>query len=201
MLTIKPRLIPLEVPWMVSPSTPFLELQSPQTNKSLSTYVQFVAYNKPHDTKASGATGRPVSVVDTVPEFQASRLSERGAYQLVRLHFVNAISARVSTSFSDSQVIEELAYDWSHVPSAWKGEDIFEHLRKADETWAKSGICGNPGVYEVITSDYAEEPLSSVATASKASTLKRFLILGHDSFVEINAEGVDVQYGQVLSGW
>lgn len=201
MLIVKPHLIPLEVPWMVSPSTPFLELHSPHADGSPATYAQFVAYNKLLDTVTSEATGRSVSIVYGVPEFRPVPLSERGAYQLIRLHFVNALNAKETPSFSDSQVIEELAYDWSQVPGTWHGEDIFEYLKNFDAIWAATGLCGDPRVYEVTTSNDAEELLSSVANTSKPPTGKRFLILGHDSFVEIVAEGVEVQYGQVLAGW
>ena len=201
MPTFKPRLIPLEVPWMVSPSTPFLKLHSPQTDRSMGTYVQFVAYNRLLDSDSAAATGKCVSIMDSLARFRPAASFERGAYQLVRLHFVNAVNSRMTPSFSDSQVIEESAYDWSNVPGAWQGEDIFAHLRKADAIWATTRICGDPGVYEVTTGDHVDETPSSVASTSKRPTTKRFLILGHDSFVEIVAERVEVQYGQVLVGW
>lgn len=55
----------------------------------------------------------------------------RRAYQIVRLHFVNALDAKETPSFSDSQVIEESAYDWSHVQAFNLIDFPFEQRKNA----------------------------------------------------------------------
>lgn len=200
MIAQKLRLLPLEVPWMVSPSTPFLELHTFEMGGASSTFVQLVAHNKPLDLGRTDTTTKSFSVASEPPAFQNAQEGERGAYQLIRLRFTDATEARMASSFTDSQVIDESHFDWSLV-SGRKGnnEDIFAFFKRIDESWIRSGICPNPRVYEVLPceSDY-ERMSSQVPTISPK---RRFLVLGHDSYVEVNARQIDIQAGQILAGW
>lgn len=72
-----------------------------------------------------------MAIVGGVPEFRPAPLSERGAYQIVRLHFVNALDAKETPLFYDSQVIEESAYDWSHVQAFNLIDFPFEQRKNA----------------------------------------------------------------------
>lgn len=199
MSTRKQRLRPLCAAWMVSPSTPFLELHYRETDTNDCTYVQFIAYNLLHDRHLpeDGTETRVVS--SDPPEFLPQRDVQIGPYRLVRLRFVNALAARVSPSFNDTQVIDEASFDWSLVPGACNpDQDIFEYLEEDKRRWFETGVCQNPGVYEVEQSAWlAEQGLADKHDAR----WHHFLVLGHDSYVEVIAKGLDVQEGQVLENW
>jgi len=200
----KQLLKPLHVPWMVSPSTPFLVMhfsESGGDDGDFPSYVEFIAYNRLFKEElAEGTSGRYVQVVSPPPLgfFRSIDGESAGAYQLVRLQFSCASQARVLPSFSDSQVIEESAYDWSLVTGAWDGqEDIRDWLKRGNEDWRETGLSPNPGAYEVERSHW----LQKSGPSTDDDQWHHYLVVGHDCYAEVIAQGIRIIYGQVLENW
>jgi hypothetical protein len=192
----KPKLMPLHTSWMVSPSTPFLRLVALESASRELTHVEFVAYNQCEDT-SSTVSGTGLRVVQPPITFQAAEAVERGPYRLLRIAFRGCVGARMYPAHSDSQVVDECVYDWTQVPGRWSpGEDIYAYLERDRVVWRQSGVCPDPRVYEVVNSPWLEE-----MQLEGDQRWKHYLILGHDAFVEVVAEGHEIIEGQVLGGW
>jgi hypothetical protein len=192
----KPKLTPLHVPWMVSPSTPFLRLVALESASQEHTHVEFVAYNQCEDAPPS-VSGTGLRVVQAPNTFQVAGAVERGPYRLLRIAFKGSVGARMYPAHSDSQVVNESVYDWTQVRGRWSpGEDIYAHLERDRVSWQHTGVCPDPRVYEVVNSPWLEE-----MQLEGDQRWKHYLILGHDAFVEVIAEGHEIIEGQVLGGW
>ena len=192
----KPKLMPLHAPWRVSPSTPFLRLVALESASQEQTHVEFVAYNQCEDA-SSAASGTSLRVVQPPNAFQGAKTDERGPYRLLRIVFKGSVGARMYPAHSDSQVVDESSYDWTQVPGRWSpGEDIYSYLERDRATWLQTGVCPDPRVYEVVNSPWLEE-----MQMESDQRWKHYLILGHDAFVEVIAEGHEIIEGQVLGGW
>ncbi len=192
--TVQPRLIPLRVPWQVSPSTPFLSIHVSEEFEVGSTWAEFVAYFAIEDKSRVATDGRSVKLVarPNVDELD----SGSGPYQLLRVTFDSGLWVRVSPAWSDSEVVKESDYDWTSVPCGYEpGQDISVWLRHFRDTWTRESICPDPRIYEVHGSRWLDELGQGRATA------KHILILGHDSYGEIIAEGWRWVSRGVLRHW
>jgi hypothetical protein len=190
----KPQPIPLEVPWMVSPSTPFLRLFATEQEN---TYVEFVAYYKCEESPTWQSSGTGIQVVKPPSTFHAADTGH-GPHRLVRLVFEWGIWVKLSPAFSDKEVVPEAGFDWSAVSGRWSpGEDIGGFLKRSQEEWLRSGICPDPNVYEINGSQWLEE---TGAAHDKHNQWRHYLILGHDAYAEVIAKGFVIHEGQVLSG-
>jgi hypothetical protein len=195
----KQKLIPMKVPWMVSPSTPFLRLFASEQSSQESTYVEFVAYYKCEETHSSDALTSGVNVVKQPASFQKGNTGERGPYRLIRIVFENGLWARLSPAHSDKEVVEDCLFDWSAVRGRWsQGEDIYEFMNRTREEWVRSGICPDPNIYEVEGSHWLDE---TRAANDRHKKWRHYVIQGHDAYAEIIAEGCTILEGQVLSAW
>lgn len=191
----KPKLEPLKVSWMVSPSAPFLRLVAQEGLPVHAVEVQFVAYDKRLDNDAGNQMGM-VRIAESPSDFRPYDGPASKPYRQIRICFVGEAYAKVSPAFSDSQVIEEAYFDWSGVPGRWEpGEDIFEYLRRRDRLWYQTGICPNPRIYKVEGSKWLQDAISSERPGSR---LNHYIILGHDMFVEILASEHRIIEGQML---
>lgn len=190
----KPIAVPFSVPWMVSPSTPFLRLVASESAEQNGTYVEFVAYYQCEDVSIPGSS---ITVVQPPAPFRLSDGHRRGPYRLIRISFKNGTWARMCPAHSDTQVVDNSAYVWSQVPGRCKpGEDIFENLRRNRGLWQQSGICPDPGIYEIASSPWLNEikDLYNIGTE-----WKHYLCLGHDSYTEVIAAGYKILEGQFLT--
>jgi hypothetical protein len=185
------QLIPLAVPWKVSPSTPFLRLKVEEGGEP--TRASFVAHFALDDDQAEVHDGRSVEIVlppdDTVEEPG----SKTGPYQLVVVTFKSGIWTRWSPAYGDADVIHEDLYDWSAVSFRYReGDDTVEWLRRFRNEWRTSGLCPIPGIYEVKQSLWLQ---------GVASSYRHFLIEGHDAYVEVLAEDWSWKSQRVLRDW
>jgi hypothetical protein len=89
--------------------------------------------------------------------------------------------------FADSEVVREADYDWSAVSRPSPGSDLVEYLRLQREKWLETGICPDPGVYEVRSSNWLREIREE--TGYEWLDYHHYLILGHDVYVEVIAKG------------
>jgi len=140
--------------------------------------------------------GEPLSGFSHTPAGESSLLLP---YRAVRVHFKPGLWARISPSFSDSEVVKESIYDWTAVSGRYlPGESVKDWLQRFRETWLQTGICPDPGMYEVESSPWLQEVS---AENGRRPGLKHFLITGHDAFIEVLAEEWSWTTERVLEGW
>jgi hypothetical protein len=182
---------------MVSASTPFLRLFCSESAAEGGTYIEFVAFYECEN--AEFGTKDSVHVVQPPPPFQLALGTHAGPYRLVRISFKNGLWVRVNPAHSDTEVVDESMFDWSQVSGRWKtGEDIFDYFKRDKESWRQTGICPDPGFYEIQSSRWLDE---TGASDDRSTKWKHFLVLGHDSYAEVIAESFEILEGQVLAGW
>jgi hypothetical protein len=171
------RLMPLAVPWMISPSMPSLTLISDEDEQGRH-LVQFCGLFGFEDGVARAADA--IIVDDGKLVVNAHETSAR--YQLICLQFDLLGWMRRSPQVSDREVIHESDYDWSCVPG-WKRdcEEIDDWLARCQHDWAATRICPNPGVYVVENSDW------NVGPDKERFKLEHFLIVGESISIEILA--------------
>jgi len=175
------KLLPAAVPWQVSPSTPFLRLLASEGDEP--TAVTFVANFRPSERMVETTVGFDlVEVVEPSWDPGLADDSPEGPWRTVKISFTRGHWARFSPSYGDHEVVDESAYDWTAVSGQWSPEeDIAEHLRRFDELWAETGLCPDPGFYQVIGSAWLEE------VAKGNLVYKHYLALGSDAYVEVIA--------------
>lgn len=189
----KPRLIFVNVPWMISPSTPFLRLSWSEEDSA--THVDFVAYYETYGRQIRVPDG-DIQVVNAPSEFVARSDNAEVPYRLVRVTFTAVSHLRVLPAISSWQVIDEDDYDWRYAKFTYvEGSSIDDYLQRTAEEWLRSGICPNARMYVVEKSPWIRELGSEYYGAS------HFLLLGHDAYVEIIADKWEWQEGQALPGW
>ena len=155
-----PRLEPLPLPYLVSPSVPFLEV-----------------------TTSENATDPP-----TMVDFYATHVD--GASSRARLALAAGLGVRFSPSHGDRQVVPEASYDWSAVPRPHAGPGYVERERQRREQWQTTGTCPDPRAYEVVGSRWLPELVHPVhETLDGALPYRHYLVLGHDAYVEVLATG------------
>jgi hypothetical protein len=192
-LKSKPRLIPVKVPWQISPSTPFLRLRAAEIEEP--THVSFVAHFGLYDPPAASHDGREVEIVYPPDELFEDPGPKEGPYQFVVATFQHGLYVRMYPGHSDAEVIEEAAYDRSALSCRYqRGENIREWLLRFREEWRRTGVCPDPGMYEVEDSPWLEE-------LDPGSAYKHYLMLGHDAYVEVAAEGWSWKSMRVLKDW
>jgi hypothetical protein len=190
----KQVLIPFQVPWMVSPSTSGLQLIAREMPAS--TVVQFAAFYKPRATATHVMSRSSVIIGTPIGTFSETCDDGTGAARLLQVEFVGSCRARMTPSYADAQVIQEDAFDWSQLPCPWvRGSNLEEYMRLSDEYWMTTGIAPDPGAYEIRNSLWLRE--MGVTEGTRA--YKHYLILGHDSYVEVVAPRYTIHIGQVLN--
>lgn len=184
-----PTLLPLSVPWMVATSAPNVRIHASPDGKPTS--VTFVAYFK----LADDGRYTPGSPVDSknVPDFKVLDQEDHHPYHLVRINFDDGLAYRTHPAISDGEVIRESDYDWSMVPGALlPGEDALDNVRRARQFWIDHQLSPNPGIYIVDKSPWLDE------LKLGDSSLKHFLILGQDEYIETIARSGMWEVGQAV---
>jgi len=123
----KPKLLPMKVPWQISPSVSDLQLRVSETAGAISILANVNFF---HDDKA-----------DT---------------KRLELSFNRSLHARFSPSWSDSEVIREDDFDWALVP-AIDPSSIEESQRDFFSAWSTSGVCPDCGMYQILDSPWGDE--------------------------------------------
>ena len=191
MSQLRPQLLPVVAPWMVAVSAPFLKPHRSETGQPLS--VTFVGYFKMDHIQPQDGTPQ-FEIVREPPEFEPATSDERHPYRLVKISFSGGRTMRTTPAFSDGEVIEEDAYDWSSVPGDLRpGEDAKNNRERRNRYWLETGTSPDPGVYEVAGSPWLAE------LGEDAEGLHHYMILGNDDYVEVLAEGWSWQAGQPVS--
>lgn len=185
----KQKLIPVEVPWSIDGATPYLRLTALEASSDLPTNVEFFALfpadpnSLPHGIHGSAEIIYPHDKTDVNPE------SANGTYQRLRVAFVRDVWVRMNPSHSDDEILDADLFDFSAI----RYPDIpttkaDEWLNAFHEEWLRTGICPDPHMYEVHNSHWLREVLG------ESNKFKHYLLMGHDVYVEIIAEGWEWSY-------
>lgn len=187
----KPKLSPVKVPWMISPSTPFLSLEEQQEGEPLR--ATFAGYFRPDDQGKERNTSLMPAIVESVPQFELRPLAEKAAYRMVRVSFEDAREHRVCHAESDLEIIRENDFDWALVPIRKQGEKILDAQRRKAEAWIRTGTCPDPRMYEVLGSPW-------LAQLNLANPLPwhHYLMLGHDEYIEVVSRNWTWEPGQSI---
>lgn len=148
----RPKLIPMSVPWQVSPSVSRLRLSVSESEEPTRVWAN------------------------------ANFLEKGGAHsKRIVVSFGRALHARFSPSWSDVEVIPETDFDWSGVPEL-DVEDLGSPQSAFERKWIAANECPDSGFYEVLDSSWISDVNGRVS-------LRHFLIVGHDAFVQVLADG------------
>lgn len=175
------RLIPLKVPWQVSPSTPFLRLFAGELSSTHPTQVVFVAH---FGLREGRSDQQKLGFFDAECAVDPLRLAiasekESRVYSLVRMEFKGGVGCRMSPAFSDREVLNAKEFDPSLVPYSNGITNIGGWLSDFQSLWLKSGNCPDPCVYTIESSDW----LQTIGLEG----LEHFVIKGHDAYIEVLA--------------
>lgn len=152
----KPKLIPVKVPWKIAVSTPFLTLT---VNEFEPAQVEFLAQFNPYSEDIE---------------------DER----VVTATFTGVWHYRGSSALDEGQSpIDESLYAWSAVKlkdlPVFDAKSLNDWARNFSKEWKATGLCPDPGMYEVHNSDW-----TSLAQ-SEEGDYTHFLIVGEARCVEI----------------
>src|SRR6266446_1662788 len=190
----KPALIPVQVPWRISTSDASLSVQLSEDRTAFPTLVDFVglfAHKKVDSRSSAKADGQ---VAHAFPSFEETRPPAKSPYHLVRVVFDGGFWAQLSPSVSETHTVRDGDYDWSAVPTGMlPGEKVHENLERTRKLWLSTGICPDPGMYEVRDSPRLER--QRLASQPK---WKHYLLLGSDAYLEVLAQGWEWKLGQPL---
>ena len=183
---MKPKLLPTLVPWVISPSAPYLTPRLGTESSPAS--ATFIAYFRNSDRGGK-------RVLQYVPEpaaFRPGNEEDLGPYRLVRVTFQNAVKMDQYPAFSDNEVIQETQFDWSEIPGArLPGEAIEKTVARRAEWWLKTNTSPDARIYEVED--------SGTSKVSGRDGLKRYILCGHDNYLEVLADGWTWEVGQVVA--
>jgi hypothetical protein len=183
----QPRLCVQAVPWSISASAAFLRISW----RYGQLVAEFVAYYKQFDVE-DAEWGCRVEVATPPTEFAPRQDSIERPFRLVRLTFQHAFWVRVSPAFSDTQIIDEAAFDWTQVRGAYQSDEgIEEYLRRTQRPWLESGVCPNPCFYSIDNSAWMRE-----ACAHTQEKYHHFILLGSEEYVEVIAKSWSWLEGQ-----
>lgn len=182
---------------MVVPSTPFLRLHFAEHSND-ECYVEFVAFRAPlcsEDESTDLQNDRTRVVVASAPPPFEHQPDRRGCYQVIRLVFQGG-QARWNWSYSQDAIIDEESFDWSLLPCEHKSGNYDEYDQCFDRLWRETGLCPDPSAYVVENSPWVLE-LSN----PHRYPFEHFLICGHDSYVEVLSDSMEILPGPILEGW
>jgi hypothetical protein len=177
---VKPRLRPIQIPWQVSPSTPFLRLITEESAGSA--LVELCADFGPRYRSSRSESEIPLVVEPPPHDAAIEQTSGLARYRWMRLKFDGIRQACLSSPASEHDVIDEARFDWTELASArWApGEDPVAFNKRMLREWMDTAVAPDPGFYEVADS-------SRVANADSGP--RHFLIRGHDAYIEVVANG------------
>ena len=164
------KLLPVRVPWMVSPSTSFLELLA-RASSDAGAAVSLVGYFALRDEATTQVPGQGL-----VEESATS-----GPYQRVLIAFSHAAWSRMS---SRPQHDSHFAgFDRTAIPLQWTPElSVNKWGHDVRREWRRTGLCPDPQMYEVEGSCLLES-----VCGRNAAEYKHVHIVGHDVLVDVIA--------------
>ena len=191
-IVVKPKLLPASVPWMISPSAPYLSVQPARAGSSATAI--FIGYFRLDDTGVTTTSGSIAQYVPQPPRFVPTPITVPAPYRLVRITFQGAKYTRICPAVSDQQIFSEEQYDWSAIPGARiPGESIEETVRRRKIWWLETGLAPDSRVYEVSNSPWIAE------LEGDSIGCRHYILSGNDEYVEIVAKGWSWEPGQPVT--
>lgn len=191
MTSLLPKLLPVSVPWMISPSVPVLRIALKGNDVPVD--VTFIGFFKCDERAQASQNG--ITVIDESVSFEPSSLSIRGPFRMVKVTLTDGKCARVVPAYSDIEVIPEKNFDWSEVKGVRQvGETPSQSVARIRDLWQSTQVCPAPGMYEVSPSSWINE-----LGLSGDSTWHHYLFTGHDEYIEVIAKGWSWEPGQLVS--
>jgi hypothetical protein len=136
-------------------------------------------------------------VVQAPAEFTLNTGIGTGSYRMVRVLFFGVAESHEERVLDDVEVND--VYDWTRVNEHTQGEvDWRAAKRRFWDTWRKTGLCPDPSMYEVMGSPQLARVIRETPPRSG---LHHYLLLGHETDIQVIAERWIWQEGQSLSGW
>jgi hypothetical protein len=183
------KLKPVLVPWMISPSVPMLSVQS---HNDFPDSVTFIGHFKCEEPALDERPGADYEVVKGDPEFKEAGIGDRGAFCMVKIDLQAGARFRTRPAYSDLEVVRRDDFDWSEIAGVRKpSESASQSVKRIQHLWITTGVCPNPRMYEVESSDWVVE-----SGLRLDEGWKHYLLLAHDSFVELIAKGWNWKRGQ-----
>lgn len=187
----KPRILSLDVPWMVTTAGATLKVQATPDGRPLS--ATFVAYFKLADRRAPSADNELPQFVTEAPPFQPIGNQEEHPYHLVRINFDDGLACRVTQRFSDGQTVRRKDYNWSAVPGTLlPGEDALGNIQRTTQFWLERGISPDARAYVVEGSPWLAQ------FGERARGMQHYMILGDDDYAEVIARAASWEMGQAV---
>lgn len=184
------KLIPLNVPWSVSPSSPNIKIICEEDGDTLVQFFAFFGFI-PH-------TGKEITreqVIVGTDGLTIDPTLKHGRYHLISLTFKNVGWVLRNIQHSDIEVIDESQYDWSEVRGAIRsGEDISTWKQRYAKEWKDTEISPDPAIYVVTNSDWHSDE-------AEKWNLNHYLIVGYSSSVEILAQDMEWASEGVVLDW
>lgn len=183
------HLFPVEVPWMISPSTPYLRLSSSESASDRPTQVRFLAYFALEDPARNRGPRQQIGFKDArtlYPPYDSNvKLGPgEGPSQLVRINFERGIWSRMYPSHSDRDVLDPALYDFSFLPCPYEpNQNTSEWLKRFHDQWFTSLQCPDPRMYEVRNSSWVRD------LRIENRGFNHYVLLGHDAYAEVLAKG------------
>lgn len=167
-----PQLVPLDVPWQISPSTPGLSFATEQVDGSNYGVVRF-----------TGFLGQTTKLVD-----------KHGNYVQVTVLLEDLVFASFYPEFSEEDKQRLDNYDWSKVPEF---RDAAGSLKGSTERfhaqWNDTDVCPEPAAYRILGS----ERLASLGFHD--DHFQHYLFVGDDFNVEAIAQKMKWELGDLRS--
>ena len=163
-----PKLCPLSVPWMISPSTPQLGFNTKSFDGVNHGFVTFM-----------GFFGEQTKVQ-----------ARYGQYRQVAVILEGIIGVRMYPEFSLDDKERLDGYDWDAVLKFGDDDEALKnHVRKFRELWNNSDICPGPAAYVVEDSDWLRR-LGFTPDAPPHLRFQHYLFVGDDYNIEVIAKSL-----------
>ena len=187
---IMKKLIPLNVPWMISPSMANLKLMSEENGRTLVQFFGLFGFEPLDEKEATKSDlGHGTRGLKLDPSVKGGR------HQLISLVFKNVGWLLRNPQHSDRDVIDETMFDWSNIRGRiGVGEGVAEWQKRCLMEWNNTRIAPNPSAYIVSNSDWN-------AREAEQWRLKHYLVLGESSSIEVLAEDFEWVSEGAISGW
>ncbi|MBI1191035.1 MAG: hypothetical protein GC200_10190 [Tepidisphaera sp.] len=173
-------LVAIQVPWMVDLSTPFVSLIVTEAADDGDNYVRFLAMPMAGmlDGPERGFEWQDVRVVESSDK--APTGGGRASYDpcsWVRIQLIGHVASRMLPAFSDSKVLDPSRFTLAAVNNLGYAQDPSGYAKRFRDAWIATGICPDPGVYEVRGSAW-------LAECGIEEGYAHLVVRGHDVFVE-----------------
>ncbi len=154
------RLVPVEVPWMISPSANDLCLRVDEEGLARISLSGWFKYGT-SKLEGTNAEIQPGTYAEVVVE--------------IRVAFYSCLSAAAR----QDTVIDHALYDTSSI-SPEENETVFELMDRNEAVWQRTLVCPDPSFYLVSESERVR-----ASSALRRLNVSHWILVGHDAYIEV----------------